>query len=51
MFQLWEKEWNEMINSFGLGVDGSISICINVSYKQEYQPTDEKYSIWVTDSA
>lgn len=52
MFQLWEKEWNEMINSFGLVMHGniSISICITVSYKQEYQPTDEKYSICMTKS-
>ena len=35
MFQLWEEEWNEMINSFGLVMHGDISICITVSYKQE----------------
>lgn len=51
MFQLWEKEWNEMINSFGLVVHGNISVGINASYKQEYQPAGEKYSIWVTNSA
>lgn len=27
--QLWEKEWDEMINSFGLVMHGNISICID----------------------
>lgn len=37
MFQLWEKEWNEMINSFGMVMYGniSLSICMTVNYKQE----------------
>lgn len=36
-----------MINSLGLVMRGNTYICVTVSYKQEYQPTDEKYNISV----
>lgn len=51
--QLWEKEWDEMINSlnsFGLVTHGNISICMTVNYKQEYQRTHEKYRLCMTKS-
>lgn len=48
--QLWEKEWDEMINSFGLVMHGNISICMTVNYKQEYQRTHEKYRLCMTKS-
>lgn len=48
--QLWEKEWDEMINSFGLVMHGNISICMTVNYKQEYQCTHEKYGLGMTKS-
>lgn len=48
--QLWEKEWDEMINSFGLVMHGNISICMTVNYKQEYQCTHEKYRLGMTKS-
>lgn len=46
--QLWEKEWDEMINSFGLVMHGNISICMTVNYKQEYQCTREEYRLGMT---
>lgn len=48
--QLCEKEWDKMINSFGLVMPWNISICMIVNYKQEYQCTHEKYRLDTTKS-
>lgn len=51
--QLWEQEWDEMINSlnsFGLVMHGNVSICMTVNYKQEYQRAHEECRLCMTKS-